>query len=164
MYVFSEVFIISWSSQNTVEPCVTTYPNVKFFRQRALDGMDGLVCLSWSLAWLVLVEKRNTGEWFEQHIFTDLMVMLFISCCPVIKFLTLLVDYYLFIKMKMSKQQQQKQNQVITTVAYGWRGRLNTGYQDICPWANESVLYATFIFWYMVTLQNWQLISTYGRN
>ena len=59
------------------------------------------------------------------------MVMLFISCCPVIKFLTLLVDYYLFIKMKMSKQQQQ-QKQVITIVAYGWRGRLNTGYQDIC--------------------------------
>jgi len=46
MYVFNEVFIISWSSQNTVEPCVTTYPNVKFFRQRAVDGMDGLVCLS----------------------------------------------------------------------------------------------------------------------
>ena len=61
------------------------------------------------------------------------MVMLFISCCPVIKFLTLLVDYYLFIKMKMSKQQQQKQKQVIMTVAYGWRERLNTGYQDICP-------------------------------
>ena len=47
--------------------------------------------------------------------------MLFISCCPIIKFLTLLVDYYLFIKTKMSKQQQQKQKQVITTVAYGWR-------------------------------------------